>query len=350
MQQRLAGRVADLASRCEAADLLDGERDLERLLAIGLMLLTRQLSAQSHALLLVENPPPRVQAVARLDATDVVVESREWPLESGIVRAVVRRKQSALVEDLARSAIVESATDIVGNTGCLLVLPMLGGGEVQAVALMRRDETGMGFGAAEVRRAMSLCAEIGKALETAKRFRDHQQQAFNCLVSIAETFEEKDSLDEGHGHRVARRARGIAKRLGVDENRMNVIEIAGRLHDLGLLTLPTELATADRPLEVDDLRRRNEHAAAGSRLLGSFAFMADAARLVASHHGALLELDNEQQALAAAEIYDELTHDGPFGAAVSHEDAMQRLRADAAQWGLEPPAIEALHREITCEL
>lgn len=350
MQQRLAGRVADLASRCEAADLLDGERDMERLLALGLMLLSRQLAGQSHALLLVDHPPPRVQAVARFDDKDVVVESRQWPLESGIIRSVVRRKQSAMVEDVSTSAIVESAAGLVGDAGCLLVLPMLGDGEVQAVLLVRRDETGMGFGAAEVRRAMSLCGEVGKAIETAKCFRDHQQQAYNCLVTIAETLEQKDPAGQGHGHRVSRRARGIARRLGVDDNRMNIIEIAGRLHDLGMLLLPTELTTADGPLDDEALRRRNEHAAGGARLLGNFGFMTEVARLVATHHGAVLELDAEQQSLAAAEIYDELTHDGPFGPELSHEEAMRRIRRDGAQWGLEPAAIEALEREISSEL
>ncbi len=351
MQQRLAGRVADLASRCEAADLMDGERDLDRLLAIGLMLLRNQLAGQNHALLLVDHPPPRVQAVARIDGGDVVVESEEWPLEAGIVRSVVRRKQAALVEELSGSAIAEGASQLVGDTGSLLVLPMLGGGEVQAVALVRRDDAQLGFGAAEVRRATSVCAEVGKALETAKRFRDHQQQAFSCLVALAESAEDNDGEAEGHGRRVARRTRGIARRLGVDEQRMNVLEIAGRLHDIGLLTLPQEFrAGGHEELTEADLRQRNEHAAVGGRLLENFGFMSEVSRLIGGHHGTMLEMDAEQQALVAAEIYDELTHDGPFGLAISHEEAMHRLRSQADQWGLDAATIEALDREIVCEM
>jgi PAS domain S-box-containing protein len=73
----------------------------------------------------------------------------------------------------------------------------------------------------------------------------------DTIESIATTAEIKDPYTAGHQHRVANLAGAIAKELGLSEEQIKAINLAGKVHDIGKIYVPTEILS--KPGKLSDL-------------------------------------------------------------------------------------------------
>ncbi len=89
----------------------------------------------------------------------------------------------------------------------------------------------------------------------------------------------------GHGRRVADHARSVAQRLGLSDNEVQNVMLAGLLHDIGKLGLPDELlGKAFNTLNAEQRALVMKHPVVGHNLLIGIDRLKDAALLVRYHH------------------------------------------------------------------
>jgi HD-GYP domain-containing protein (c-di-GMP phosphodiesterase class II)/DNA-binding CsgD family transcriptional regulator len=157
----------------------------------------------------------------------------------------------------------------------------------------------------------------------------------------------------GHSRRVADLAERLARRLVLPRREVATIRLAGLLHDLGLVALPSNVLAKPRDrLSEAEWERMRLHPYHAERILARVPAFAAAAPLVAAHHerydgtgyprgSAGSELPLGARILAVADRFDELCHDhaGDLGSAVAE------LLADAGQ-GLSPEICAALVHEL----
>lgn len=331
LQHRLAGHVADLEARCQCSDQLEGQRDIAQLQALALVTLRQGIAGDEYALVVVDHDPARAVSVARIDDEDVVVQVAERKLSRGILRAVMTRRQTALVEDAGESPILGELADWITRRGSVLVMPLVGNGVTQAVAVVRREEVGQSFGPSEVRRVQNTCGEIGRALEVAMAFRRQQAEIYAALKALVQKHEDASEETRGHSRRVARWAGDVARRFNLQEDRVERIQMAGHLHDIGKVMVRRELLNKVGPLGDGDRAELAAHSESGWELLRPIAFLSEIGDLVRWHHdagGPAEGIGCDQQILATAEAYDELMHNGPHGPAMNAEEALARLQKD----------------------
>ncbi|MBN2584388.1 MAG: response regulator [Planctomycetes bacterium] len=329
MQQRLAGQVANMEIRCTAADQLDGQRDPQQILGMGLVMLREQLPAEEHVIVLLQKQPPQMTALATIEDEEIVIRCQQRQLARGVLRAVLKRGMPALIEDLSDSPVLGDVEQWITAQGSLLLLPLIGNSRTQAIALVRRSETGTAFTIVETRRALAVCGELGKAIEIAKTIGHQQGEVFACLKQMADSTE-GDGPMAGHARRVTQLARDIARRLSLDEGRVQVLEVAARLHDIGKVLLPPEVRSRNGRLSDEEMVLWQSHAERGWAMLRPLGFLEEAVELIHYHHNPEqwdADAPLEQQILAASEAYDELTHDGVHGVGLAHDDAMAAVRA-----------------------
>lgn len=350
MHRRLAGTVSRMEARCDTADSLDGERDIQRLLGMDLVLLRKHLPGDEHAIILVERDPERVCAVARIDGQDAVIDFAEAPLGPGVLRAVVKRSQTALVEDMSDSAVLGEVSDWMTPRGSLLFVPLVGGGEIQAVGLVRRDDPGLSFSTSEVQRAAAVAGEIGAAIETSKAFARQEGEAYTVLREMVGLVEQARPRTRGHARRMARCVVRMARRLGLDGNAIDRVETAAWLHDIGKAIVPDDLGERF-PDGADG--RPCSHADAGGRMLEGFSFLKDVAALVRTHHDPRVQAGEDaalHQVLCAAEVYHELTDDGRESEdAMTHEAALAAL-SDPTRYAFDRHLLAALEKATAAEV
>jgi len=121
------------------------------------------------------------------------------------------------------------------------------------------------------------------------------------IDSLSSAIEMRDPYTAGHQERVTRLARAIALEMGLSEERVEAIEIAGVIHDIGKLYVPAEILS--KPTKLTDLEYAliKMHAQAGYTILSKIDFPWPIARIVHEHHE-LVNGSGYPQGLAGKDI------------------------------------------------
>ncbi|WP_246329298.1 HD-GYP domain-containing protein [Chthonobacter rhizosphaerae] len=194
-------------------------------------------------------------------------------------------------------------------------------------------------------------------LEPAIHVRTADEDYLDAIAeAFAEVIDAKSPFTNGHSRRVAVFGDLIAEELGFDAEHRRWLKRAALLHDIGKLGVSNTIL--DKPGKPDDaewaaLRR---HAALTEAILSRVAAFDDMAAIAAAHHERLDgrgypkglkgdEIALESRILMAADIFDALTADRPYRAALPVEKALSIMRADVGP-GLDPVCFAALERGL----
>jgi hypothetical protein len=167
----------------------------------------------------------------------------------------------------------------------------------------------------------------------------------------------KDAYTELHTRRVALRAVQVGERLGLSAGRLRNLAIGGLLHDMGKLSVPSEILQKPGALTEDEyavIRRHPEWGRSLVRELGGFPAAVE--RLVMDHHERLDgkgyprglgedQLDLETRILTVCDVYDALISQRVYRAAWSQEAALELLREQSGT-AFDVRCVEALERVL----
>ncbi|MHA6762810.1 HD-GYP domain-containing protein [Streptacidiphilus sp. PAMC 29251] len=112
-----------------------------------------------------------------------------------------------------------------------------------------------------------------------------EQTAHRATVrALVQAVEIKDSYTRGHSERVGRAAVLIARELGMAERRVASLRVAGTLHDVGKLGVPTRLLRKSGPLTDAEYREVVQHPEYGHELVRGIGFLGEARAGILHHH------------------------------------------------------------------
>lgn len=172
------------------------------------------------------------------------------------------------------------------------------------------------------------------------------------LLDAADGFiDDLDSQRGSHSQRVSELAVGIATTLGLHEDDVGLVGLAGRLHDIGKLAIPKELLRKTEQLTEPEMALMRDHVDIGARVLDSLG-AGDIAQWILHHHerwdgtGYPYGLRADAIPLPAriifvADSFDAMTSQRPFKEAVSHAEALSEIRSLAGRW-YDPAVVAAL--------
>lgn len=160
----------------------------------------------------------------------------------------------------------------------------------------------------------------------------------NMVKSLSSALEAKDLYTEGHSDRVAQYSVGIARRLGYDEERINMLRYGAQLHDIGKIGIADGVLNKPSGLNADERKAIENHTEIGYKILSANPYFKDVKDFVRYHHEALDgsgynkktrgEYPEEAMIISCADIYDALTTDRPYRKALSRKQAFQILSTD----------------------
>jgi putative nucleotidyltransferase with HDIG domain len=102
--------------------------------------------------------------------------------------------------------------------------------------------------------------------------------------AIAAIVEMRDPYTAGHQTRVADLAAAIARQMGLPDEQVHAIHLAGAVHDLGKIQIPSEILS--KPGKISDIEFSliKTHAQAGYDILKGIRFPWPIAQMVYQHH------------------------------------------------------------------
>ena len=176
------------------------------------------------------------------------------------------------------------------------------------------------------------------------------------LEALVNALEAKDPYLRGHSARVADLSATLAAEVGLPEEEVERVRMAGRLHDLGKIGTREAVVNKEGPLSPEEFEHVKQHVIIGAQILAPLTHLGDVVSMVRSHHerwdgtGYPDGLRGEEipmggRVIAAAEVLDALTTSRPYQEKMTPEQAVERM-ADLSGTVLDPRVFEALTRIV----
>jgi HD-GYP domain-containing protein (c-di-GMP phosphodiesterase class II) len=169
-----------------------------------------------------------------------------------------------------------------------------------------------------------------------------QRAIYQSLLGLANALEAKDAYTRGHSERVGAWSRGVAAALGLAPGDVDMIGQAGLLHDIGKIGIPEAVLRKPGALDTDEWSVMRNHPLIGAQIVAPFDFFSGGALMIRHHHERCDgsgypdgltgdEIPLGARIIAVADVYDALTSNRPYRAALAHAVAVERLASEAGR-------------------
>jgi diguanylate cyclase (GGDEF)-like protein/putative nucleotidyltransferase with HDIG domain len=195
--------------------------------------------------------------------------------------------------------------------------------------------------------------EFGELRRLAEE-RDRRSR-FLAAAGLARAVDARDAYTGEHSAEVGELAARIAARMGLESEEVELIRLAGSLHDVGKLAIPEEILRKPGPLNEAERIVLERHPEIGHRMLDSLG-VEPVATWVLHHHerwdggGYPNRLAGPHIPLGArilfvADAYDAMTTERIYRGRLSHEQAMRELERCAGTQ-FDPAVVTAFKAEL----
>jgi len=156
------------------------------------------------------------------------------------------------------------------------------------------------------------------------------------VQSISRMVETKDPYTAGHQWRVTQLACAMAEEMGLSDEVVEAVRIAGLLHDLGKIGIPSEILSKPGRLSDTEFAIIKTHAQIGYDILKTVDFPWPIADIVLQHHERLNgtgyprglrseEISLEAKILAVADVVEAMSSHRPYRPTLGTEKALEEI-------------------------
>ncbi|MDP9343314.1 MAG: GAF domain-containing protein [Actinomycetota bacterium] len=238
-------------------------------------------------------------------------------------------------------------------------------GQPTLVAPMRWEPDGLGvlvasgppeatFSSRQFRLARGVADIASLALGNATRFADLEHAFLQTVEVLANALEAKDEYTHGHAREVAELALHVGEDMGMTDEELRTLELAGIFHDIGKIGVSSDIINKPSALTEEEMAVMQRHPEIGEQILAPVEFLQPVRPVVRSCHerwdgmGYPDALAGEDIPLAAriifvCDAYHAMTSDRSYRKALPEEEALRRLR-DAAGAQFDPNVVQVFLR------
>jgi putative two-component system response regulator len=188
---------------------------------------------------------------------------------------------------------------------------------------------------------------VGRALEAAHDHRARREAESRLKEALGGTVaamgalvEMRDPYTAGHEKRSAELVVAIGRRLGLDEDELEVLDLTARMHDIGQIAVPAEILTRPGRLSQNEFTLIKAHPQVAHDILAPIDFGRPVAEVILQHHERLDGSGYPQglkgdeillgaRVLAVADVVEAMSSHRPYRAALGVEAALAEVSAGA---------------------
>lgn len=157
---------------------------------------------------------------------------------------------------------------------------------------------------------------------------------------IMTTLNKTNLMERKHSEQVGRLTSFIGEKLGLDNEQVTELEIAGKLHDIGKINISTDILYKEGPLNIAEYDEIKRHSEIGYHILRSVDEYKDMADYILCHHEWVdgkgyprgfseNEIPLQARIIAVADAIEAMVSDRPYRKARTLDVALQELEKHA---------------------
>ena len=174
------------------------------------------------------------------------------------------------------------------------------------------------------------------------------------IQAMARTVEARDPYTAGHQHRVADLAVAIAMEMNIPKDQIEGIHMAGMIHDLGKISVPSEILSKPARLTDIEFALIKTHTKVGYDIIADIDFPWPIAQMVLQHHEKMngsgypqgLSGENfcmEARILCVADVVEAMASHRPYRPALGIDKALDEIEKNRTVL-FDPDAADACLR------
>lgn len=193
------------------------------------------------------------------------------------------------------------------------------------------------------KKILKFYAQLISNFYTQKLLQEHEKEKYNEIVaSLVSAIEVKDIYTEGHAQRVMEYSKSIAAIMGLSEESIQNIEIAGLLHDVGKIGIPTEILTKPGKLTEEEYEKVKLHPLYSKKILENISGFTTVVDYAYYHHERFdglgypeglsgMQIPIEAQIIQVADSYDAMTSKRSYRDALDKSTALKILEEESGK-------------------
>jgi len=228
-------------------------------------------------------------------------------------------------------------------------IPLIANGQTFGALTIYAPEADA-FDAEETQLLMELADDLAYGIVTLRTRTEHQRAKDQLeqnleklrktlggiIQAMALTVEARDPYTAGHQRRVSDLARTIAKEMGLSQDQIDGIRMAGIIHDLGKISIPAEILSKPGRIGEYEFGIIKTHPKVGYEILKEIEFPWPVAQIVLQHHERMNgsgypqglfgdEILLEARILGVADVIEAMASHRPYRPALGINKALEEI-------------------------
>ncbi|HEY40727.1 MAG TPA: HD domain-containing protein [Dehalococcoidia bacterium] len=241
------------------------------------------------------------------------------------------------------SILSEEEKSILTRNQIKLLIALKAQEELKGILLLSNKLSGQRYSTEDRQLLKTICEEVSVGIENALAYESIQQEHGELLEAMdgiihamSLVVETRDPYTAGHQRRVADLAAAIARTMGLSEWAIRGIRVAGLLHDVGKLSVPSEILTKPGKLNQTEFDIIKSHSQVSYNILELIEFPWPVKQAILQHHERLdgsgypdgLSGDDvilDARILGVADVVEAISSHRPYRPALGLEYAMKEI-------------------------
>ncbi|MFN8061960.1 MAG: response regulator [Vicinamibacterales bacterium] len=205
---------------------------------------------------------------------------------------------------------------------------------------------------ASVASSLALAVEKTELIEHLRRTNQELSEAYDrTLEGWVLALDLRDKETEGHTQRVTRLTVELARSTGMGGTPLEHLRRGALLHDIGKIGIPDRILLKPGKLDPDERAHMEKHPVYAYQMLSPIAYLEPALDIPYCHHekwdgtgyprglkGTAIPI--AARLFAVVDVWDALTSDRPYRAALPHDQVVEMIRAGSGTH-FDPEVVEA---------
>ncbi|MCX7991409.1 MAG: HD domain-containing protein [Proteobacteria bacterium] len=295
------------------------------------------MKAKTGSLMLINDTKDSLYIKYAIGMDENIIKNTLVKVGDSVAGWVAKEAKPLIVKNIETDERFKKISKDKYETRSLISSPGIIKGEVLGVLNVNNKLDGSEFTEDELELLNTLAGQTAVSLENAKLYTDLQKSYFDTIRALVNAIEAKDKYTRGHSERVTCYALEIGKRLNLTPKRMEILQHAAILHDIGKIGTDLNILNKSGFLTIEEFEVVKEHPLVGSQILDPISFLEDVKSIIAEHHerydgkGYPLgkkgeEISLESRIIAICDAFDAMTSDRPYRKALNLETALEEIK------------------------
>lgn len=281
------------------------------------------------------------------------VPSQPFQISWSIVSEAIKEEVCISANDASHDdRFLGSESILAMNLRSVMCAPLVNKGTVLGAIYVDNREKPNCFDEDDTALLSALANQSAVAIDNSRLYEDVQKAYDEAILALMNTVEAKDPITRGHSQRTSRYAYGIAREMGLREEKSQRIKMAAELHDIGKVGVQDLIIGKDSPLSTMEFDSIKDHVLTGEKIIKPIEYLRFAGPMIRHHHerydglGYPDGFKAEQIPLGAriigvADAFDAMTTQRPYNEPLSFEEALEEFETQKGKQ-FDPDVVDAL--------